>query len=621
MKSSLKKLLFAFFVSQCALPIFPEHIWQKIKLDQLTTSDVFVMVDLNTGRALQYVDKANPPAIEVTLNSDRTQITSNVSDNIKWQLGKSGNNYYFVPITAKGCRLINIEGSTNVRITPNYGELSTFTHHESGNYIGLQNTHTKRYLGVYNKQDWRCYESTTNTIANTHIAYYKYTENIEKIPTIVTIVNDRDTQQIESYIGASYSLPKDVAIVDGLEFIGWSKKPIVAGTTVTTKDILPPGRTIIVEEGATFYAVYANPTEVEEPTYIRIEEELNDWTGTYLIVFEKEGKAFNGNLGKNELFNKSISNAVDITITDKRIKVDTTNEQYEFFIEKFEDGYSVKSKSGIYIGFDVINTAGKTGERYKFNITLGNRTCSPIRTTSYYLHYHESKSQFAVTMNSHTPLQLYKRAESTKSYSYYTTALSNEIIINKYGYATWYSGMPVSVPDGLKAYYCSIDGNTAILNDIGSFIPANTGAILYSDNAVGKEHGESYLIPYTNKQTTDFSENALIGYVQDTEVDNNHAHYALNVCDEVIGFYIPQTTTENNPTPTSPFIARAGKAYLELPPSSTINSYAIRRIDNTSIGAIPLTLEKGILIYDLMGRKLKRPNKGIYIINGHKVAL
>ena len=52
-----------------------------------------------------------------------------------------------------------------------------FVEHADGSYNGLKNTKTSRFVGVYNKQDWRCYTSTSTNIKSTSIAYYKYASN------------------------------------------------------------------------------------------------------------------------------------------------------------------------------------------------------------------------------------------------------------------------------------------------------------------------------------------------------------------------------------------------------------------------------------------------------------
>ena len=108
--------------------------------------------------------------------------------------------------------------------------------------------------------------------------------------------------------------------------------------------------------------------------------------------------------------------------------------------------------------------------------------------------------------------------------------------------------------------------------------------------------------------------------MQDTEVNNGKAHYALNVKDNVVGFYVPKTTEEGTtPSATSTFTAKAGKAYLELEPTASAVSLVIRRNSDTSIDSATVIPED--IIYDLTGRRVITPSKGIYIVNGRKVTM
>ena len=119
--------------------------------------------------------------------------------------------------------------------------------------------------------------------------------------------------------------------------------------------------------------------------------------------------------------------------------------------------------------------------------------------------------------------------------------------------------------------------------------------------------------------TTPIASNALIGFVEDTEVDNGKAHYALNVKNNVVGFYIPQTTTDSVLSATSAFTAIAGKAYLELDAQMSISALELKRIDDVSVNQISTSSID--IIYDLMGRKVSSPSNGIYVVNGRKMVL
>ena len=400
--------------------------------------------------------------------------------------------------------------------------------------------------------------------------------------------------------------------------MGWSRTPIVAGASIPSGTLLSPGSSVKVEENMIFYAVYAKPVYDGEKAYVKIGPEQEDLTGDYLIVYEKGGKAFNGSLIENDLFGE---NSVDIEISaNNKIVWDEGIAQYEFRIDKYDDGYTVKSKSGSYIGFNVngakplcSTTLPSECSNYIFKVEWSEKY-SPIKVIGAYLCY--ASKNFSFSTSQHTPIQLYKRTDVTKSYAFYTTFAS--ISVNSYGYATWYSGIPVEVPAGVTAYTCQVEGNTALLHAVGAVIPAHTGVVLYAPEAVGK--GQNFELRYADVDTTPIANNALIGFVKDTEVDNGKAHYALNVKDKKVGFYIPKTiTTETEPSATSAFTAKAGKAYLELDAQVSVSALALKRIDDVSVNHI--STSSGDIIYDLMGRKVSAPSQGVYIVNGRKVVL
>lgn len=87
-----------------------------------------------------------------------------------------------------------------------------------------------------------------------------------------------------------------------------------------------------------------------------------DWSGVYLIVYEKGKVAFDGNRATLDADN----NTVDVTIgDDQTIELE---KGHTFTIAKLSNGYSIKSSNGNYIG----RTANKNGLDYKINTSYSN---------------------------------------------------------------------------------------------------------------------------------------------------------------------------------------------------------------------------------------------------------
>jgi hypothetical protein len=583
----------------------------------LQAGDKVIIVARDYDRAMGTTQNANNRnAIEITKNTANNTCT--ITDNVQQLTLQQGNESGTFAFYTGAGYLYAASSSDNYLRTE-----STLSNNSSWKVsiasdgtatIVAQGTYTNNHIR-YN-QDSHLFSSYPSSSTGTRMTcIYKYAD-VELTPTTLTFSDAGVEESVDAYINDSYVLPARGSSFTDLEFVGWSRTPIVAGAPIASGAILSPGSSVKVEENMTFYAVYAKAVYSGEPAYVKVEGNQTDWSGTYLIACEGMGKVFNGSLGKESLFAMDKSNAVGAEISENKIAWNEETELYEFRVERYDDGYSIKSKSGYYIGCKTTSENIAQLAEYLNKITFDNSLLN-IKSSGYWLFYNKSTSRFLYTGSTHERVQLYKRTDVTKSYAFYTTSISIDVPINKYGYATWYAGMPVKVPAGLNAFTCQVEGNTAMLHAVGTVIPAHTGVVLYAAEAVDK--GQNVVLSYANVDTTPIAGNALIGFVEDTKVDNGKAHYALNVKNNVVGFYIPQTTTDAVLSATSAFTAIAGKAYLELDAQMSISALELKRIDDVSVNQISTSSID--IIYDLMGRKVSSPSKGIYVVNGRKMVL
>ncbi len=162
------------------------------------------------------------------------------------------------------------------------------------------------------------------------------------------------------------------------------------------------------------------------------------------------------------------------------------------------------------------------------------------------------------------------------------------------------------LPAGLEAYSCaSTDGDNLVLTNQTS-IQAFTPYILYAPNGYegtlsGVVDAEKYA-----KQVTD---GYLTGTVVAHEVTGGEGHYVLQNQGEGPMFYRVGDTSFGIP---------AGKCWLTLPASAQgVASFQLHR--PTGIETIPVSTIDASAIYDLSGRRIAHPSKGVYIIGGKKV--
>ena len=196
--------------------------------------------------------------------------------------------------------------------------------------------------------------------------------------------------------------------------------------------------------------------------------------------------------------------------------------------------------------------------------------------------------------------------------------ITYDVHINSYGYATLFLDMPVTVPSGCNAYYCTIEGEYASLLPVGSVIPDSVGVIIEA------EPNTTCTLTYTtngnSNEGTIIAENLLVGFTADTDVAvDGYAYYALNVKENELGFYIPQTATDATDA-AGGFTAKAHKAYLRVPKGQKAMMFLFhRKNDETAI--VSAAYMSDDTIYDLQGRVVDSPVRGMYIKAGKKVII
>ena len=152
--------------------------WVKTELSALTSTDQFVIVDLNSKKAMSNDGGSTslPAAVTVTLSDDNSELTSDIADNLKWNVTSTGGSYTFYPNGKTDSWLYTGTTGNNKSLYVGTGEAKTFTEATSPtykDYKGLKDGTNNRYVGVQGNVDWRSYSSVNSTISNTSMAYFK----------------------------------------------------------------------------------------------------------------------------------------------------------------------------------------------------------------------------------------------------------------------------------------------------------------------------------------------------------------------------------------------------------------------------------------------------------------
>ena len=188
------------------------------------------------------------------------------------------------------------------------------------------------------------------------------------------------------------------------------------------------------------------------------------------------------------------------------------------------------------------------------------------------------------------------------------TKVAEAVKVSSVGYATYVSDSKLDFTDkGIKAYIAKADGTTGVTFEQVEKVPANTGVLLYKDGGTTEE------IPVLSGAAEDVTGNVFqkgAGAAVASEDGSLH-NYILNNVGGVVGFYKAngQTVAKN-------------RAYIQIDESILVKGFiALPGSDEeTGINAIDngqMTMDNAI--YDLSGRRVAKPTKGLYIVNGKKV--
>ena len=132
-----------------------EPTYVKVGLEDIQSTDKIIIVSTHSTNGSFAMSKDNgtstaPKAVSVTVKNDT--ITTSAT-NILWNISNEDGNLTIYPAGTTDTWLYCTNTNNGVRVSGKNDD-KVFTLDENTGY--LQHTATSRYLGVYNKADWRC---------------------------------------------------------------------------------------------------------------------------------------------------------------------------------------------------------------------------------------------------------------------------------------------------------------------------------------------------------------------------------------------------------------------------------------------------------------------------------
>ena len=259
-----------------------------------------------------------------------------------------------------------------------------------------------------------------------------------------------------------------------------------------------------------------------------------------------------------------------------------------------------------------IDVTGRTGASGKVtqNIYVGSTAVSTETTGA------TGKNEYAIAAAYQAPGNEYtlkvtngNNTQITEIVIHFTDVATTTVTLNKYGYATYCSENPIdfSHASGYTAWRISeIAANGEItFAKITGAIKGGQGVLLYNKDADGVNTSEA-TIKFAGG-TTEFtnSENKLVGTTAPTYVAaNDYFGLSGNTFKKVNAGTVP-----------------AGKALLPanvIPSDSRLTFNFVEETTGIkSIENAKMTFDGNV--YDMQGRKVEKPSKGLYIVNGKKI--
>ena len=176
------------------------------------------------------------------------------------------------------------------------------------------------------------------------------------------------------------------------------------------------------------------------------------------------------------------------------------------------------------------------------------------------------------------------------------------VTIGSVGYSTFYAPVAVAIPDGVTAYRAVINGDYIDLHAFEGTIPANQAAILK-----GAQGTHNFAITDDVEFT---GENHLLGTTKKIATSDVTNPYTLQTdATAATGVVMRKYTGEN---------INGFKMYMQISDAEAA-AFSFRFPGTTAIESVEAEgADKG-RVYDLFGRPVENPTKGIYVIDSKKV--
>ena len=417
------------------------------------------------------------------------------------------------------------------------------------------------------------------------------------------------TDNVEDGAAIDFAAPAS-GIPTGYTFMGWVADRI-DGTTDTDPANYVKAANATAE--VTYYAVMAVGTESPVTAQLTADEIASNFASTAMAYDDKEktykdtddgvtwGTRCITNKGRHWMQLKKDANvyikaSAAGAITEVSVTISNVTNK--------SGGIDDISMHGNFAGnvyLDNVQTTntGEYGSGLNENIVSNVLTIVPsAASNTLYIHVDAAARIWNVDIT-------YNGASYT---GYCTTVPPVSVTVTSANYATYVSDFDLDFTGkGIKAYIAKADGTTGVSFTQVEKVPANTGVLLYKDGGTTEE------IPVLSGAAEDVTGNVFIrgAGAAVVSVEGNLHNYILNNVEGVVGFYKAAGNT-----------VATNRAYIQIDGSTLVKGFIALPGSDEETGIETMRNgenEKMSAIFDLSGRRVAKPTRGLYIVNGKKV--
>ena len=356
-------------------------------------------------------------------------------------------------------------------------------------------------------------------------------------------------------------------------------------------------------------AAYVAPVTPVDPVvagtgcFVKVTSTSDITDANYLIVYEDGGVAFNGGLETLD----ATSNTIDVIVADGKIDATTATAAAVFTITSAQ---TIQSASGLFVGqtTDANGMASSETTQHTNTVTIDDGNAVILSSGGAYLRYNSASNQNRFRYYKSSSYTNQKAIQLYKYVSTETFPTAPAVTVTANGWATYIAEENVSFPGTvMSAFIVTANTETSVTLDEVSAVAKGTPVIICA------EAGQ-HSLEFANIKDCDATGNKL-EVCDGTAADTGYNYFVLakdGNDDACFKQWVGAVST------------LTGRVVLPLQldvTSNTARTLSLNFGETTGILDNNRETITNNRYFDMQGRRVQQPQKGLYIVNGKKVVV